>query len=95
MAIPSPNKNKRDSADKAKSELKDDFEEINSLKMCSVLLSSLRISLCLNSFLKITNFIILKLLNIYSSFDFEILSWSINQRAKTFKIEPMIDHDCS
>lgn len=78
MAIPSPNKNKLDSVDEARSELEDEFEEMNSLKICSVLLGPLYISLCLNSFLKITNLIIMKLLDIYSSFDFEILSWSIN-----------------
>lgn len=63
---------------KARSKLRDKFEIIDSLKICNILIDFLYIFSYLIFSSKITNTIILKLLNIYLFFDFEILFWSIN-----------------
>lgn len=68
----SPNKDKPDNADKTKSELGDEFEDMNSPRMCNILISSLCISSFFSSFSESTNTITLKLPDIYLSFDFEI-----------------------
>lgn len=74
MTNSSPNKDKLDSVDEAKFILGDEFEEINSLKMCGASIGLFCVFLYPNSSLKIINAITLKFPDIHLSFDFEILS---------------------
>lgn len=86
MASFRPNKNKPDSVDRAGSELGDEFEVINGLRMYGALISLLCVFLYSSSSSKMTNTIMLKPPDIYLFFDFEILSWSITSEAQAFKI---------
>ena len=78
MASPSLNKDKSDSADEVRSKLGEEFEEINSQKMCDALIGSFHIFPYPSSSSEIINTITMKIPDIYPSFDFEILSWSTN-----------------
>lgn len=95
MASPNPNKNKPDCADEVKSELRNEFEKMNSPKMCGILISPLCVFPYPSSSSEITNTLTLRLPDIHLSFDLEILSWSINLGVQVFKIDPMVDCNCS
>ena len=68
---------------------------MNSPRMSNALINLLCIFLYFSSSSEIIKAIMLKLPDIYSSFDFEILFWSTNSEIKTFKIDSETGYDCS
>ena len=65
---------------------------MNSSRICDTLIAHFYVFLFPSSSSKITNAIMLKLPDIYFSFDFEILSWSTNLGVQAFKIDLLVDH---